>query len=127
MARRTPVLDAVEKRRPIIGMLARMAGALFAKGGDITLPATPATVSEETGEVIPPQQPVTISIPHGIARDPANISIAVTVLFAIAAIFRWDVFGLSKDQVQELYMAGTVIFGTISGVLRTKSKNITRG
>lgn len=122
--------------RPILGMLfkwmktrprvavqaiGRIGDALFAKGGDMQLPAE---IDPQTGEV---QRPVTISVPQGIARDPSNQSAVVTVLFAMSNLFGWDVFGWSPEEANTVYNAGTLIFGALAGILRTRSKNITRG
>lgn len=98
----------------------RIFDALFAKGGDMTLPAEPGP----NGEV---QEPSTISLPTGVLRDHANQSIIITVIFAIANVFGWDIFGWTEQEANTYYNAATILFGAVAGIFRTKSRVITRG
>lgn len=134
MARRpTPVIDAgvqiIKARRPILGRfieaLRRAPGALFAKGGDMVLPPEPDPV---TGEM---QRPVTVSVPHGILRDPTVITVLVMVLYWLARLFGWELpigqdeaINLAQQAVDQLVTLGGLVTGFIT---RIKSKNITRG
>lgn len=116
----------------LIGALLRMGSALFAKGGDIKLPAQPARPEPQVGPVtgvvtpaMPAQPELTVTVPHGIARDPT-----VLILFFAGLVYRGlGLFGIelpftAEDLEGWVSTAVPVVAGIIA---RIKSKNITRG
>lgn len=99
------------------GGLRRLGSALFARGGDLRLPGNN-----------PGDPDITVSVPTGILRDATNQNAIITGIWGTLALFGVDApFGITEEDATKLYGALAVVWTVITGIVRTRATNITRG
>jgi len=99
-------------RRPLVR---RALEAMFATGGEITMPPE-----------VPGAQPITVQIPQGVLRSRTNQTLIVAGVFTLLNLFNVDL-GFSEADANTALNVITAFLLGVAGIFRTKATNLTRG